>query len=307
MRTAFIDALTAEARRNQDLFLLTADLGFTVLERFRDARPDNFVNVGIAEQNMIGVAAGLAHSGFTVFTYSLANFATLRCLEQIRNDVCAHDLPVRIVGVGGGMVYSTQGYTHHGLEDIGVMRTLPGMLVLAPGDPHEAAALTRLLCADRRPAYLRLGKAGELRIHDPSARLEIGVALTVAEGRDCTLISTGGMLAYTLETADRLRRDHSVHARVLSMHTVKPIDVGAITAAARETGAMITVEEHSVTSGLGAAVGDLIAMQRLGPIPFAKFGTPDARWSEIGTHDHLRGLMGKLEDVVLGVLRERGA
>ena len=303
MRTAFIDTLTEEARRDKNLFLLTADLGFSVLERFRDACPERFANVGVAEQNMMGVAAGLAHSGFTVFTYSLANFATLRCLEQIRNDVCNHDLAVRIVSVGGGMVYSTQGYTHHGLEDIGVMRTLPGMVVLAPGDPHEAAELTRLLCTDRRPAYLRLGKSGEPRIHESSVKPEIGRAIVVADGRDCTLIATGSMLAYTLDVAGRLRRDHSIHARVLSMHTIKPVDVDAVTAAVRETGAVITVEEHSVASGLGAVVGDLIATRQLGPVPFAKFGTPDARWSAIGSHDYLRGLMGNLEDVVLGLLQ----
>ncbi|MCK1383404.1 transketolase C-terminal domain-containing protein [Bradyrhizobium sp. 21] len=307
MRTAFIDMLTAEAGRDKSLFLLTADLGFSVLERFRDACPDRFLNVGIAEQNMIGVAAGLAHSGFTVFAYSLVNFATLRCFEQIRNDVCNHDLPVRIVGVGGGMVYSTQGYTHHGLEDIGVMRTLPGMVVLAPGDPHEAAEATRLLCTDRRPAYLRLGKSGERRIHASSVNFEIGRAITVAEGRDCTLISTGCMLAYALDIADRLRADHSVHARVLSMHTIKPIDVDAVTAAARETGAVITVEEHSVGSGLGSVVGDLIATHGLGPVAFTKFGTPDGYRSGAGTHDHLRGLMGNLEDVVIDLLRRKGA
>src|SRR6185312_14270230 len=163
---SFMETLLAEARGRSDVMLLTADLGFSVLERFRDALPGQYLNVGVAEQNMMGIAAGLADVGKTVFTYSIANFPTLRCLEQIRNDVCYHGYPVRVVSVGGGLTYASQGYTHHGVEDIGVMRALPGMVVIAPGDPLEAACATKALCALAGPAYLRLGKAGEPRVHD---------------------------------------------------------------------------------------------------------------------------------------------
>ena len=307
MRTAFIDNLTALATADARIFLVTADLGYSVLERFRDAMPSQYVNVGVAEQNMTGVAAGLAHMGMTVFTYSIANFPTLRCFEQIRNDVCYHNLSVRIVAVGGGLMYSTQGYTHHGVEDIGVMRTLPGMTVIAPGDPIEAAAATRALCSQAGPAYLRLGKAGEPIVHEAPIDFVIGRAIRVREGHDLTLISTGGTLAYTVETADLLRQREGLHCRVLSMHTVKPLDREAVIRAANETGGIVTVEDHNVGSGLGSAIADVLAIERLGSIPFQKFGLPDLLVNVTGSPSFLRHLSaGNFEDVVLGLARESG-
>ena len=306
MRTAFVENLTDAAQIDSRVFLITADLGFSVLERFRDALPAQFLNAGISEQNMTGIAAALAHMGKIVFTYSIANFPTLRCFEQIRNDVCYHKAPVRIVAVGGGLVYSTQGYTHHGIEDIGVMRTLPGMIVIAPGDPIEAAAATRALCADIGPAYLRLGKAGEPVVHSGPIDFAIGRALRLREGEDVTLISTGGTLRYTVECAENLRQHHQVHARVLSMHTVKPIDRDAVISAAIETGCIVTVEEHSVSCGLGAVVGDLLASEGIGPVRFRKFGLPDVVSSRSGSHVYCREAAGNLEAVVLNSLRAVG-
>lgn len=302
MRTGFVEALLGEARGREDIMLLTADLGFSVLERFRDALPDQYLNVGVAEQNMIGVAAGLADVGKTVFTYSIANFPTMRCLEQIRNDVCYHGYPVRVVSVGGGLTYASQGYTHHGVEDIGVMRALPGMVVIAPGDPQEAICATKALCTLPGPAYLRLGKAGEPRVHPGTIDFVIGKAIEVAAGSDVTLVSTGGMLVYALETSDVLR-SKGVSARVLSMHTVKPLDAEAITRALTETQAVITVEEHNVGSGLGAAVAQVVAAHEGPRARFRMFGLPDERYSRVGGHGYMREMMGDLGAVALEALR----
>ena len=302
MRTGFVEGLLEEARGRRDIMLLTADLGFSVLERFRDELPEQYLNVGVAEQNMIGVAAGLADVGKTVFTYSIANFPTMRCLEQIRNDVCYHGYAVRVVSVGGGLTYASQGYTHHGVEDIGVMRALPGMVVIAPGDPQEAICATRALCSLPGPAYLRLGKAGEPRVHSGPIDFVIGKAIEVNPGSDVTLISTGGMLVHSLETADVLKSD-GVSARVLSMHTVKPLDEVAIARALAETRVVITVEEHNVGSGLGAAVSQVVAAHEGPRAKFRSFGLPDERYSRVGGHGYMREMMGDLRAVVLAALR----
>jgi transketolase len=302
MRTGFVEGLLEEARARRDVMLLTADLGFSVLERFRDALPDQYLNVGVAEQNMMGIAAGLADLGKTVFTYSIANFPTMRCLEQIRNDVCYHGYAVRVVSVGGGFTYASQGYTHHGVEDIGVMRALPNMVVIAPGDPQEATLATKALCTLPGPAYLRLGKAGEPKVHSGKIEFVIGRAIEVAAGTDVTLISTGGMLVYTLETADALRSE-GISARVLSMHTVKPLDVAAITRALTETRAVITVEEHNVGSGLGAAVSQVVALHEGPRARFRMFGLPDQPYDRVGGHAYMREMMGNLRSVALAALR----
>ena len=302
MRTAFVEGLLEQAKGRGDIMLLTADLGFSVLERFRDALPDQYLNVGVAEQNMMGIAAGLADLGKTVFTYSIANFPTLRCLEQIRNDVCYHGYPVRVVAVGGGFTYSTQGYTHHGVEDIGVMRTLPGMVVIAPGDPQEAAHATKALCTLPGPAYLRLGKAGEPKVHSGPVEFAIGKAIQLCDGSDVTLISTGGMLLHSMESAEKLRAD-GVSTRVLSMHTVKPLDRDAIARALAETKVVITVEEHNVGSGLGAAVSQVVAAHEGPRAAFRMYGLPDEPYKRVGGLAYMREMMGDLRKVALEALR----
>lgn len=257
MRTAFIDALTEVAAQNKRVWLLCGDLGYSVLERFADRFPDRFVNVGVAEQNMTGVAAGLALCDKIVFTYSIANFPVMRCLEQIRNDVCYHNLNVKIVAVGGGLAYSSQGYTHHGVEDLAVMRAMPNMTVLAPSDPIEAADVARAVVDWPGPCYVRLGKSGEPVLHVDPPNLTIGKAITMRSGNDLTLIATGSALNIALEAA-RVLDQHGLSTRVLSMPTVQPLDFDAVKQAVTETGKVITVEEHGV-GGLGSAVAELIA------------------------------------------------
>ena len=269
MRTAFIESLCELAGSDERVWLLSGDLGYSVLERFIQKFPDRFVNVGVAEQNMMGVAAGLAMSGKIVFTYSIANFPVMRCLEQIRNDVCYHNLNVKIIAVGGGLAYGPAGYTHHALEDLAVMRAMPGMTVLAPGDPTETRLATRAIAEHEGPCYLRLGKAGEPVVHQNEPQFRIGEAISLRDGRDVTLISSGGMLKRSLDAADALAA-RGIEARVLSMHTLKPLDVKALSDAASTTRLLVTLEEHGEVGGLADAVARCL-VERAIKCAFASF------------------------------------
>lgn len=301
MRSAFFRALLALAERDHRVNLVVGDLGFGVVEEFARRFPDRFLNAGIAEQNMTGIAAGMALSGKVVFTYSIANFPVLRCLEQVRNDVCYHNANVKIVAVGGGLAYGSLGATHHATEDLAIMRSLPRMVVVAPGDPAEAEAATRAVAAHAGPCYLRLGRAGEAKVHRGEIDFQLGEAITVRQGGDLTLISTGGMLETAVQAADLLHRA-GLQTRVLSMHTVKPLDANGILAAARETGGVFTLEEHSVDGGLGGAVAELLMEAGQVPLTFRRFGLPSAFSSVVGTQQYLRARHGLTGEAVASAI-----
>lgn len=261
MRTAFINTLCELAKTDDRIWLLCGDLGYSVLEEFAQNFPTRFVNVGVAEQNMAGIATGLALSGKVVFIYSIANFPTFRCLEQIRNDICYHNANVKIVSVGAGFTYGSHGYTHHGIEDIAVMRVLPNMTVIAPGDPIESRLATKSIIDHPGPCYLRLGKAGEPIVHKSEPKFELGKAIILKEGSDVTLISTGGMLKTAFEACEELYiQGYSV--QLISMPTVYPIDEAIILESAKKTGKMITIEEHGI-GGLGTIVAEVLATSGL--------------------------------------------
>lgn len=289
MRTSFIQELCDLAATDERIWLVFGDLGYSVLEAFISRFPDRYLNAGVAEQNMTGIAAGLAMLGKTVFTYTIANFAVMRCLEQIRNDVCYDNLNVKIVSVGGGLAYGSHGYTHHGVEDLAVMSAMPNLAVAAPGDPIEARFITRMMADRPGPAYLRIGKAGEPVLHDPETRPLWGKAISVRQGSALTLISTGGMLEATLRAADLLaQQGHS--AAVLSMPFLVPLDEHAIADAARRTGVIVTVEEHG-PGGLGTVVGEALA--RLGePVIFTSLRLGRAPIRVAGTQQSLRAAQG---------------
>jgi transketolase len=255
----------------------------------------------VAEQNMIGVAAGLARCGKMPWVYSIANFPTFRCLEQIRNDVCYHNGNVKIVAVGGGFAYGPHGYTHHGLEDVAILRALPNMTVVAPADPVETRLATIAIANRPSPCYLRLGKAREAIVHEWEPDFELGKATLVRPGIDLTLLSTGGMLEETVAVARRLEAS-GIEARVLSIHTIKPLDAEAVRRAADETGALVTVEEHSITGGLGSAVAEVLAEYGSG-VRFRRFGVPDELRHAVGSQAHLRRLCGDLEELVCSLLQ----
>ncbi len=289
MRTAFIEQLCALAEQDERIWLVCGDLGYSVLEVFRDRFPNRYLNAGVAEQNMTGIAAGLAMAGKVVFTYSIANFPIMRCLEQIRNDICYHRLDVKVVAVGGGLAYGSLGYSHHGVEDLAVMSVLPHMTVVAPGDPTEARAATAAIAATPGPAYLRLGKAGEPILHRQAIRFVLGQAIQVQDGQHLSILTTGGVLGIAIEAA-RLLDASGCSVRLLSMPSLVPLDVEAIQRAARDTGAILTVEEHG-TGGLGTMVAEVLASNSAA-IPFhaLRLGREPIRIA--GSQEELRSAQG---------------
>jgi transketolase len=303
LRTAFIEALNELADKDERVCLIVGDLGYSVIEAFATKHPKQFVNAGVSEQNMIGLAVGMALTGKVVFTYSIGNFGTLRCLEQIRNDVCYHRANVKVVTVGGGLAYGNLGVTHHASEDVAIMRALPNMTVVAPGDPVEARLATRAVVAHDGPCYLRLGKAGEPVVHAKEPDFELGTALTLSDGSDVTLIASGGMLA----TADKVARSiaaQGLEVRLLSMHTVKPIDREAVVLAATETRHVFTLEEHSIEGGLGGAVAEIMAEMDPGHAPLKRIGLRPEFNKTVGDQNYLKALHGLDEESVLKTIQQ---
>ena len=252
MRNAFIEELVALAAQHDHIALVVGDLGYSVVEPFADRFPERFVNAGVAEQNMTGLAAGMASEGFHVFTYSIANFPTFRCAEQIRNDVDYHRLPVTVVVVGGGLAYGALGYSHHAVQDYAVMRSFPNMLIAAPGDPMEVRACMRYLVQRPQPSYLRLGKAGEPSFHAEVPSVEPGRWLAVAEpAREAkgVLLTTGATLASAM---DWQREGHYPDHAVRSMPLWGMASKGAQPAQLEGIERLITVEDHLADGGFGS-------------------------------------------------------
>lgn len=303
MRTAFIDTLTEEAGRDERIALVVGDLGFGVVERFRDRYPDRYVNAGVAEQDMIGLASGMAFAGAVTVAYSIANFAILRCLEQIRNDICYHIADVKVVAVGGGLAYGALGVTHHGTEDIAAVRSLPEMRIVVPADAAESRWAVQTALRTPGPFYVRLGRNGEPPVHRSEPHLELGRAAVLRQGSTATVIGIGSILGAAMVAADRLA-ERGIELRVLSMHTVAPLDEEAVLAASRETGAIVTIEEHCVSGGLGSAVAEVLA-ESGSSIPFKRLGLPRAFVDRVGSHDHLRAYYGLTPDGVVSAILER--
>jgi transketolase len=287
MRTEFVKRLEKLAETDPSLFFITGDLGFGVLDEFSRKFPRQYLNVGVAEQNMIGVAAGLALEGRRVFVYSIGNFPTLRCLEQIRNDVLYHRLNVKIVSIGGGFSYGQLGFSHHATEDLSILRSLPGMTVVSPGDLWEAGEATEAVFSRSGPCYLRLDKSSAGHTEKNGEIFEIGKARQLRDGRDATLVASGGILEAALKAAESLDA-HGIRCRVLSMHTIKPLDLEALENASRETGGLVTVEEHVVEGGLGGAVAEACLEGGFPPLFFHRIGIRSDYPDVVGSQSFLR-------------------
>lgn len=288
MRDAFVRALMREAAADPRLTLITGDLGFGVLKPFWETYPDQFVNAGIAEQGMTGLAAGLARTGRTVLTYSIGNFPTLRCIEQIRNDCAYHDANVKIVCVGGGFVYGSLGMSHHATEDMAVLRALPGVTVFTPGDPAEVEAVVPVMLRTPGTCYLRLGRGGEPMLHDGEvADWALPRALTLRQGTDVALLSAGGILTQTVSAA-RLLQKQGVSAEVVSFPCLKPIDREKLIELAGRFRHLVTVEEHNIVGGFGSAVCEVIAETGM-PCRVHRIGMEDVYSCIVGTQQYLRG------------------
>ncbi len=256
MRNAFAQEITDLAAQDERLVLCMADIGNRLFNTFRDRYPKRFLNCGVAEANMISMAAGLASEGFRPFCYTITPFVTARCLEQIRIDVCYHQMPVTIVGTGSGLSYASLGATHHSCDDMALLRAMPEMNVLAPGDALEVRASLRAALAQDQPAYVRIGKKGEPVVHEQVPALEMGRWLQLREGTEVVLLSTGNMLPSVLEVADHLKVHEGLSAAVWSCASVKPLDVGRLTQCFQDYPLVVTIEEHSLIGGFGAAVAE---------------------------------------------------
>ena len=251
MRNAFIQELVTLARQNPQIALIVGDLGYSVIEPFADEFPDRFINAGVAEQNMTGLAAGMASEGYHVFTYSIANFPTFRCAEQIRNDVAYHNLPVTVVAVGGGLAYGALGYSHHAVQDYALMRTMPNMLIAAPGDPMETRACLRYLVQNPQPSYLRLGKAGEPNFHQHLPTVEPGLWNLLRSGLDGlrTLLSTGAGLQLAMDlTKQQAYANYDVCTVPLWSMKDKKAQIENL----RTYKEVVTIEDHLEDGGFGS-------------------------------------------------------
>lgn len=248
MRNAFIEELVLLAQQHPHIALVVGDLGYSVVEPFADRFPDRFINAGVAEQNMTGLAAGMASEGYHVFTYSIANFPTFRCAEQIRNDVDYHRLPVTVVAVGGGLAYGALGYSHHAVQDYALMRSMPNLLIAAPGDPLEVRACMRYLVAHPQPSYLRLGKAGESCFHNQVPEVEPGCWLKLTSVDHARIVlTTGATMAMAMERQARAL-DHAVYSLPLWSMASKFRQVNQVSRCTEVT----TLEDHLQDGGFGS-------------------------------------------------------
>lgn len=292
MRYAFSQTLFSEAKKNSSIVLLTGDLGYTVFEKFEKNFPNRFFNMGAAEANMIGAACGMALSGLTPFVYSIAPFATMRGFEQIRTDVCLHNANVKIVGSGAGLSYGHAGPTHHALEDIAILRSLPNMTIVCTSDPVTSTWITKEAVQHSGPVYIRLGKKGEPVIHSKKTKLEIGKGVILSEGSSLAIVATGNIVYTALQAAELLKKE-GIHATVIDMHTIKPLDNKLIHTLAKKHRGIVTIEEHTILGGLGTAVAEAIL-----EIPhsnlqfFEKIGVPDTFTLFAGSHEYLRDIYG---------------
>ncbi len=296
MRNAVINAIHVAAQKNKDIVFITGDLGYSVIEKFQAELPDQFINTGIAEQNMIGVAAGLALAGKKVFVYSIVPFVTMRCFEQIRVDICYQNLDVTLIGVGGGFAYGTLGTTHFGLEDLTLMRSLPNMKIIAPADPLEATSLFAQLLMVKGPWYIRLNRGGEKNITEHVLKPQIGIGSVLKTGSLVTIFSIGAITEVALEAADLLKKD-GIDTEVIHLHTLKPLDVNIIKDRISKRKAIVTIEEHTINGGLGSAVSEVVAENSVSVL-FCRLGVNDEYLPFIGKQDFLRMKVGLSADLV---------
>ena len=286
MRDTFVRTLIDLAKEDKNIELITGDLGFGVLKPFWEQLPDQFTNIGIAEQNMTTVAAGMALEGKTVFTYSIGNFPTLRCLEQIRNDCAYHKANVKIVCIGGGFVYGSLGMSHQATEDLAILRALPDVVVMAPADLVEAEEATKAIAAYPGTCYLRLGRGGEKRIHEKIDNFQIGKAIKVKDGKDIAIFSTGAIFEEVSEAYDILK-EKGYSPAVYTFPTVKPIDKEVINECSDKFDLIVTCEEHNIIGGFGGAVAEVMAEKRKRRAALLRIGLNDTYATIVGNQKYL--------------------
>lgn len=296
MRNAFASELVDAARRDDRVVLLSGDIGNRLFDPFKSEFGQRFYNCGVAEANMMSVAAGMAMSGMRPVVYTITPFVTTRCLEQIRVDVCYHEQPVVIVGVGGGLSYASLGGTHHSCEDIGFLRMLPGMTVVCPGDAVEVRGALRAALRHDGPVYIRIGKKGEPVVHTDDPEIVLGRSLTVRDGEDVVMLAVGNVLPIACAAAGVLT-GHGISARVDSFHTVKPLDEACLADAFARYDLVVTIEEHGA-GGAGSAVAEWLARQPRTRGRLLALGTPDEFLHRAGSQAHARALWGLTPEAI---------
>ena len=287
MRDRLVKVFVEEAKKNKDLVFVTGDLGFNVLNKLYDELPSQFVNAGIAEQNMTSIAAGLGLEGKCVFTYSIGNFSTLRCLEQIRNDVCYHNSNVKVVALAAGFAYGALGMSHHATEDIACMRSLPNMVVFSPCDPLETEAVTKAAIALKTPCYIRLGRGGEPDLWNKFDNFEIGKAYKMFDGDDFVIFSTGSITIEAIKAINELKKE-GINVALYTFPTIKPIDKMTIEECSKKYKTIITLEEHQITGGFGGAVSEVLSSFSGNKSSLDRIGLKDTYTSIVGDTDFLR-------------------
>jgi transketolase len=304
MRNAFAAAITDLAAKDDRIVLLSGDIGNRLFDKYRERFPARFYNCGVAEANMTGMAAGLALSGLRPFTYTITPFATTRVIEQIRIDICYHNVPVVIIGTGSGLSYASLGPTHHSCEDIGILRCLPNLTILCPADAMEVGPAIEAAVSCPGPVYIRLGKKGEPVIHEKPPQFKLGRGLIIREGAEVCLLGMGTMTAVALEAATLLE-SRGISSRVVSMQTVKPLDERLLAESFDRFDVVAVVEEHSVIGGLGSAVAEWLA--RGGPQRgvLEAIGTPDAFISQAGSQQWMRERCGLTAPAVAERIADR--
>lgn len=287
MRNTFVNTICDIAKNNEHIVLITGDLGFGVLDKFWSLYPDRFINAGICEQNMMSVATGLALEGKMVFVYSIANFPTMRCLEQIRNDVAYHNANVKIVSIGAGFAYGAAGITHHATEDIAIMRAIPNITIFSPADITETNSVIKCAASLETPCYIRLGRGGEKSIHTNDFDFKIGKAIKLISGKKVCIFSTGAILEEAYKLAISLN-NKDISTSLYSFPTIKPIDTNLIRECAQKFEMIVTIEEHNIVGGFGSAISEVISEIRGKISVLKRFGLNDVFSSTVGNQDYLR-------------------
>ncbi|MBF0137152.1 MAG: transketolase [Magnetococcus sp. DMHC-1] len=288
MRRACHNMIHELVRQDPRVLFIGSDLGPGTLDPLKKEFPKQFFMEGVAEQNLIGVAAGLALEGFIPYVNTIATFLTRRCLEQVTLDLCLQNLPVRLIGNGGGLVYAPQGPTHMAVEDLALMRLLPNMTVVAPADAEEMKRCMAQTLNWPGPLYIRLGKGGDPVVSRPEDPFTLGRAIQLREGTDATLIATGVMVNRAMKAAELLEEEEGIRCSVVNMHTLKPLDTEAILAQAQKVPLLVTIEEHIRIGGLGSAVADTLLEAFPSPLPrLIRLSLPDAFPKGYGSQDAL--------------------
>lgn len=302
MRNNLVKVICEYAKENKDLMLVTADLGFNVLNPLFENFPKQYVNAGISEQNMTSVAAGLALSHKKVFTYSIGSFSTLRCLEQIRNDICYHNADVKIVALAAGFAYGSLGMSHHATEDIACMKVMPHITVFSPCDPIETRLVTKAAIEMNTPVYIRLGRGGEPNIHQGEFEFEVGKAYKLHDGLDACILSTGAITKEAMDAVLELENEN-IHVSLYSFPTIKPLDEELLINLSKKFNKIITLEEHQIYGGFASSIADAITDNNLNAKLY-RLGMSDEFTSVVGSTEYLRHYYQMDKDAVIAKVKE---